>query len=276
MPDKLYSGQMFDPRASRSERNRVFAHTPVEDSLGPVPAWSFSVLQDFEECPHRVQLAKVKKVEQDRGPAANRGNVVHEGAERYIQGKTNHPRDGIPSEDLGKPGNKLFNAQMPLLDKLRERYAKGEVEVEQQWGFDLHWQSTGYFDKNIWARMKLDVLHHESETSAYMIDWKTGRKFGNELKHGSQGICYAVGAFNRYPALEHLTCEFNYLDHDQTFAKVFTRQRTHFLQKRLTERAMKLTTAKVFPPKPSKKACKYCPVKAHCEYVDPAVLPQET
>ena len=44
--------------------------------------------------------------------------------------------------------------------------------------------------KDVWARIKLDAIVHEDETSARVIDYKTGRQFGNEIAHdNSFNIC---------------------------------------------------------------------------------------
>ena len=56
------------------------------DSLGLIPTWSYSALKDYEKCPQRSFLKKIKGIAEPSGPAAQRGNEIHEEAEQYISG----------------------------------------------------------------------------------------------------------------------------------------------------------------------------------------------
>ena len=55
--------------------------------LGDIPAWSYSALKTFEACAYRSYISKVKRIQEDFGPAAARGTAIHEQAEDYVQGK---------------------------------------------------------------------------------------------------------------------------------------------------------------------------------------------
>jgi len=80
-----------------------------------------------------------------------------------------------------------------------------------------------------WARIKLDALVHQDEQSARVIDYKTGKKWGNEISHSQQALLYAIGTFLRYPDLEFVN-----------------------------SRAVKMTTETEFNPTPSKSSCRWC------------------
>lgn len=216
--------------------------------LGPVGTWSMSRLFDFESCPHSVYLAKVCKAPTPSGPAAERGTQIHNHVEGYIQGEH---ADVI----------KEMQGFIKLIDLLRDEYAEARVEVEGDWGFNRQWQTTGWSAPDCWARMKLDAIWFESEQSAHVIDWKTGRKFGNELKHNQQGMGYAIAAFARYPQLEYVRIKFAYLDKNDELIGGYTRHQAELLRPMLTERADKMTTCTDFAPKPSFSACRWCPHK---------------
>ena len=53
--------------------------TPEE--LGLIPAWSHSTLKTFETCAYRSYIAKVRRIQEDYGPAAKRGSEIHQKAE---------------------------------------------------------------------------------------------------------------------------------------------------------------------------------------------------
>jgi hypothetical protein len=213
--------------------------------LGPVGAWSMSRLFDFESCPHAVYLSKVEKMPTPSGPAAERGTQVHDHIEGYIEGR---------HSDVIKEMHHFIK----LIDLLRDEYAAARCEVEGDWAFTRQWDVTSWGSPDAWGRFKLDALWHESETSATVIDWKTGRKFGNELKHNQQGMGYAIAAFLRYPELEYVSVKFAYLDKNDELKGGYTRQQAELLRPGLTERADRMTTCTDFEPKPSFHACRWC------------------
>lgn len=237
----------FDPRAitQRLEIQRQSIIDLRTAPLGEVGQWSMSRLFEFENCPYAVYLGKVKKMPTPSGAAAERGTQVHNHIEGYVQGEHS---DVI----------KEMHGFIKLIDLLRDEFAEARVEVEGDWAYDRQWNTTGWTDKNCWARMKLDAIWHQSETSADIIDWKTGRKFGNELKHNQQGMGYAIGAFRRYPNLQFVNVKFAYLDKNDELTGTYTRKQAELLQPMLTERADKMTTCTDFAPKPSFSACRWC------------------
>lgn len=214
--------------------------------LGTVPTWSMSRLFDFEACPHKVYLSVVEKMPSPSGPAAERGTQIHNHIEGYIQAEHS---DVI----------KEMQGFMPLIDLLRIEYAEARVEVEGEWGFTRDWGVTGWSGNDTWARMKLDAIHFESPTSAKVIDWKTGKKWGNEIKHGQQGMGYAIGAFARYPELEFISVQFAYLDKNDELRATYTRQQAELMRPMLERRADVMTTTVDFEPKPSFQNCRWCP-----------------
>lgn len=223
----------------------------ADQPRGPVPAWSFSQLKKFEECPYRVYLSKVEKHPEPSSTAAERGTMLHDLAEDYIRGNS--------GEEVPRELEKLHMQYHELHDAYQAN--PEQFELEQDWGFTALWQPTGWFAPDIWARMKLDVFWREG-SSAHIIDHKSGRKFGNELKHSDQGLQYAVGAFKRYPTLEYAKVSFYYFDKGEVMTKAFSRDRAMVFLPRIEQRAFALTNAtqeQLTRPKPSKNNCKFCP-----------------
>ncbi len=216
--------------------------------LGLIPAWSHSTLKTFETCAYRSYIAKVKRIAEDFGPAAKRGSEIHEQAEHYVNGTLGEMPDTL---------NK-FTKQF---EHLRKLYNDSKVELEGEWGFTIEWEACHWMAPDVWARIKLDAIVHENETSARVIDYKTGRQFGNEIGHGQQALTYAIGSFLRYPKLQHVQTELWYLDHGTVTEHSYTRDQALLFLPKLHERAMVMTTAEKFPPNPSKTNCKWCSYK---------------
>ena len=247
---------MFNPVAAKAAVDAIQTKIPLREMpLGPLKAWSFSALMEFEGCPYRSFLKRVGGAKEPSGPAADRGSQLHKAIEDYIQGEV-----GELSKDVKK--------HREFIAELRERFIDGVVEVEGDWGFTRDWTVTGWTDKDTWARIKLDAIIHENDTSALVIDWKSGKKFGNELKHAFQLMVYAIGAFKRYPNLEFVQGEMRYIDTGEELIGKYTRQDAERFLTKVEMRALEMTTATEFPPKPSKHNCKWCKLKEPLEGED--------
>lgn len=227
---------------TRADNVKPF-ETPKE--LGQLRSWSYSALKVFEECPYRSYIQKVKKIQEPSGPAAERGTLIHEQAEQYVDGTLGEFPDSC----------KKFKSEF---EELRALYEDAKVELEGEWGFDIEWQPVGWMEKSTWARIKLDALVHEDEQSARVIDYKTGKKWGNEIAHSQQGLLYAIGTFFRYPHLEYVQTEFWYLDKGETTKKTYTREQAMQFAPGWHRRAIIMTTAVDFDPTPSKDSCRWC------------------
>ena len=154
--------------------------------------------------------------------------------------------------------DKIFPKFKDAFEMLQERYAEGKVELEGEWAFDKDWGITDWKAPDAWCRMKLDALYWESDTSALVIDYKTGKKFGNEISHAQQGMIYAVGTFLRYEQLEFIEVAFWYLDHNDTTKQRYSREQAMQFLPRITDRATIMTTDTELAPKPSPSNCKFC------------------
>jgi CRISPR/Cas system-associated exonuclease Cas4 (RecB family) len=230
---------------TQDERPDIAKLAVKPDKLGDVPTWSYSALKVFEECPYRTYISRVKKVREPSGPAAERGTEIHQQAEDFVSGKLGELPDTL----------KKFEDEF---HELRTLFNDAKVELEGEWGFDLDWNPVGWVEQATWARIKLDALVHEDETSARVIDYKTGKKWGNEITHSQQCLLYAIGTFFRYPHLQFVKTELWYLDKSETTIKTFTREQAMNFAPGFYNRAIAMTTCTDFAPTPSKSACKWC------------------
>jgi hypothetical protein len=233
---------------TQSERPDIKKAFEVPTALGPVRAWSYSALKVFEDCPYRTYIQRVRRVQEPSSPAAARGTDIHNEAEGYVNGEIG---DFPPSLEK-------FKSQF---EELRQLYIDAKVELEGEWGFNLEWAPVGWMGADTWARIKLDALVNESETSARVIDYKTGKKFGNEIAHSQQCLLYAIATFFRYPHLEFVQTELWYLDKGETTTKSYTRADAMQFAPGFHKRAITMTTCEDFAPTPSKQACRWCSFK---------------
>lgn len=219
-----------------------------ETVLGPAKNWSFSSLQKYEQCPHYTKLKVVDKApmpERLNSSAAVRGENIHQSAEDYVSGKTN----------ILIPELKDFKAHA---DSLRRLYKDGKVQLEEDWAYDLQLNPVEWKDPTAWLRLKLDVHVELSPTTAVVIDWKSGRRFGNEVKHQQQGALYAGVSAMRLPDVSKFIVEFFYVDQNETSQVIYTRRQAQVHWANFRERALRMTTATKFPAKPSEPNCRFC------------------
>jgi hypothetical protein len=209
-----------------------------------IKSWSYSRLLDFESCALRAKLKYIDKIPEEKGEAAERGTKIHDLAENFVLGKIKT----LPGE--------LVKFRDDFL-ALRARYLEGKVSLEGEWGFDKDWNICGF--KEAWLRMKLDARVSLSKANSLVIDYKTGKRYGNEIKHGEQGLLYAIAEALRAPDVETITVEFWYLDLDEMSSVVYTREQLMRYLPSFEKRGKKMTSATQFPANPNIFSCKWCP-----------------
>lgn len=217
----------------------------------PMRSWSFSSLGDFEKCKFYSFLKRVQKIPEPERPlppgklehANDRGSRVHDHAEMFVRGKEKHIA----------PEMRAFETEFL---SLRESFKDGHVMLEGEWGMDKEWVSMPW-DK-AWLRLKLDALKFISPTEAVVVDYKTGRRFGNEIKHAEQLSLYQLVTFMRFPQLETVHAELWYLDQDELTSMTYQRNQGIRFQHKWDKRAKNMMNATDFPPNPNIFSCKYC------------------
>jgi hypothetical protein len=217
-----------------------------------INSWSHSRVVDFERCRFVAWLKYDQRVPEPARAlppgktehANDRGTRVHQSCEDYVSGI---------SYDLTPEAEKHFGFQIAFL---RTLYEEGMVSLEGEWGLDRGWNPTEY--ATAWHRCKLDAIVHWSPTHATVIDYKTGKKFGNEIKHGEQMQLYVINTFMRYPELEEVTAELWYLDQDQVSSLTFTRMQALKFKKNWDARGHRITSCTDFPPNGNIHSCKWC------------------
>lgn len=220
-----------------------------------IKTWSYSRLTVFEQCKFRAELAYIQKIPEPERPlpkgktehANDRGNRIHTAAELFVK---------VPTGTELIPELKTFANEFV---QLRDLFKQGRVSLEEDWAIDRNWEPCAWNSDTTWGRIKLDAFVVMEDSVAVVIDYKTGKRFGNEIKHGEQGQLYALAAFLRYPDLQKIDVEFWYLDLDEKSHITYTRKQAMRMLDSFEKRALAMTTCEVFPPNPNIFSCKYCP-----------------
>ena len=216
-----------------------------------ISSWSHSKLGDFEKCKFLAWLKHDQKIPEPERPlkpgqtehANDRGTRIHQHAEDYVTGKV----------DAQIPEMREFAQEF---DHLRRLYPSGIVSLEGEWAVDRDWMPTDW--RTGWHRSKVDAIVLPNEHSAIVIDYKSGKRFGNEVKHAEQTQLYALNAVLRYPEIEEVTTELWYLDVKELTSATFTRAQILRFKPNFDRRGSALTDCTDFPPNPNIYSCQWC------------------
>lgn len=215
-------------------------------------SWSFSKLGDFQKCKKYFWLKHEEKIPEPERPlpkgksehANDRGSRIHDNLEGYVRGD---------HDDLCAEADKHFGTE---IDFLRVLHEEGKVELEGEWGMSEAWEISPW--TGAWLRLKLDALVHVGDDEAIVIDYKSGRKNGNEVKHAQQLQLYALVTFLRYPHLEVVDAQLWYVDVNEVTSQTFTRAQGLRFKSGFDKNGRILINTKTWPANPNRFSCQWC------------------
>ena len=221
--------------------------------MNPIDSWSFTKVIDYERCPLYAKLKYVAKIPElprdlpagQTEQASDRGTRVHKAADDFINKRV----------DALDPALREFAPEFHRLRAVKAKDPK-KVRTEENWGFDREWQPVQWF--GAWHRSKVDTEYSLNEYQTIVIDFKTGRRNGNEAKHGQQLQLYGVDTCMRRPLVEEVTAEAWYLDTGEITSAVYPRKVVLAFKKTWANRGLKVTMATEFKANPNRFSCKYC------------------
>lgn len=261
---------------------------PKKQALPLLQAWSYSVYTSWLECPRRTYFRSVAKIRmpEDKGPPLIKGDMVHKAAETYVSTVTRTPK---LEPDIAGATAQLQTLNLPKLDLAREvanlrtaaanlakhkpeleaiRKARGRTEVE--WAFTRQYTPTGWFAKDAWLRIKVDVYTEEYKPQPLLaiIDYKTGKTYP---EHRQQRSLYALGGL-QLVALGALmskadaanvtaTAAHWYTDTGFKDTETFGMASLKPLVREWAARTKEMLNDTVYPARPSARACRFCPYK---------------
>ena len=150
-----------------------------------IPAWSFSSIKTFDQCPKKYYHLKVAKDFQEDQNAEHLiyGTRFHEAAEFYI-------RDD-------KPLPHEFNYAKATLDRLKA--FPGEKLCEYEMGLTENLEPCGFKDPNVWWRGIADLIVLRDDV-AFVLDYKTGKSA--KYADTKQLKLLAAAVFTHYPEIK--------------------------------------------------------------------------
>lgn len=217
-----------------------------------MPAWSYSSIKTFEQCPKKYYHLRIAKdVVDTPGPEADYGTEVHAAAEAYIRDGTPVP----PKYDIIRPAVERL-AEFP-----GDKYCEMKLGVRRS---DAGYEPCGFFDRDVWYRGIIDLLIVNG-TKARLIDYKTGK---NARYADTKQLDLMAGAiFVHFPEVETIKAGLLYVVSEEFPRKDYRRGVGDPLAV-FTNQLERLDAAMdngVWNPKPSGLCKRHCPVM-QCEH----------
>lgn len=201
-------------------------------------AWSYSRWETYKNCPRKFYYGAILRLPQEPSAPMLRGKILHEQLANYISGKTT----ALPALDTGAS----------LVNEMR---AQPNKIVEEQWGFNRHWQPCGWFGKDTWMRAILDVLVLYEDSSAEAIDHKFGKRYG---KHDDQMELFAVATMLKIPSVREVGTRLVYYTTGEEDYGHYTRMELPKLIKKWEANVAPMMADTEFAATPN-EMCRFCP-----------------
>lgn len=217
----------------------------------PVTAWSYSRLNTYEQCPLKFKLTVIEGLKEPGSAAMDRGAEVHKQGELYLKDHVKELPDVY----------KLLALEMEAAKALQ---AKSELEVT----FTKDWGITGWFEKDAWVRIKIDIMVLDKDTMR-IIDIKTGKNRGG---YEAQLELYAIAALVLYPDIKHIVAELWFVDTGEIVATshgAYTHAMLPDLKRKWEARVLPMFEDTIWPARPN-SFCGFCHFRkannGPCEY----------
>ena len=230
----------------------VAAATP-----GLIKRWSWTLLSAWERCPRQAEY-KFKRVEPDRekSPAAERGILIHRKVEDILNGEAEWSELDIKHDtEFWRQNVEAITPEESL------RLVERKTAVTQDW------EPTEWKAEDAWAVGIPDllVLDLERPLQATVVDFKSGRSFGNEISHMSQLMSYASLLSPSLPHIQTWHLEAWYLDEGKVRDRDVPAEAIEAWKRNYIAKGQALSSANFFPANPSKKKCEWCDWRLKCE-----------
>ncbi len=161
--------------------------------------WSYSALNDYENCPKRYAHARFYCDSPFRDSEALRwGYRVHRAGELFLQGR--NPDD----DEALKPVEPYVTAMLRS-----GHFPEAELAITLTEDF----RTTTWWAEDAWLRVKIDVVLTKAKTTALLYDYKTGATIRDDP--AQLKLCAAVLSTVR-PHLEHFEGKYIWTAHKTT------------------------------------------------------------
>lgn len=232
-------------------------------------AWSWSRLDDFENCPRKFLHKYILKDLPRQGyiPHLEKGKYYHHGLEMMVKHGYEAALDMLPADTRDKQEwkPKVLKSMLqhkPIVDAVRNAPI---FHAELSIAYDVNMSKVDWFGKTVWCRVIYDAVAIWPGQKAFVLDWKTGKhkeKITDQLK------LFGGSALHEYDVPEVET-DYIWLEHGKRTKSVYRQQDKEPIWQDFRERSNLIQVAQEagnWPANPN-PLCAWCDVTPDkCEY----------
>lgn len=215
------------------------------------PYWSWSKLQLYRKCPLAARFKYVDHIPEPERPTADkgaeRGLRIHAAMEAYLVNNASLPQEA-----------ETFRVQAEALRDLNP-------SVEQKTFFDSNWRPCK--EENYWLIVIQDA-NVVTQDFALTVDFKTGKRFGNEASHMGQKLLYSITNWRLNDSLDEYIAEMWYLDQKDIWSTTFPVEQLAQSMARFDNEVDAMLNDTLFRPRANIHSCRFCPYSprgnGHC------------
>ena len=204
-----------------------------------ISQWSYSRYAQWVACPFAAYQKYVLKKKDESSPAMERGSAIHKKIEDYLKGTTKV----VPVEV-----DKQLHGYYKLLKK--EKY-----QPELELAFTAKWEPTGWFDRNVYVRIKVEAL---APDASVIIDHKTGQPRGG---YGEQMELYGLAGHLLNPTAVVVRADLAFTDKGIVVEESFRLRELKKFARKWDAKVKPMLMDRTFTPAPSEESCKWCVFK---------------
>jgi hypothetical protein len=221
--------------------------TPGPAPPRPIVAWSFSVLEMFENCNYKYWWLRIAKKGSDINKWNASGDREHDHFQQYLK--------------IGLALPPPLRQFTPMLDMMKS--APGQLLVEHKMTIDANFKPCRGNDwDHAWLRVNSDVMIINGAKANY-FDWKSGKFYPKD----DQIDLTALMIFCQFPEVQQVNAGLVFYKHNKVHPGIVHRRDAPLLWNSFLGRVRELENAIKTDhfPKTQNPLCAYCPVH-DCQY----------
>jgi hypothetical protein len=230
--------------------SRFSTTKPIQYGPKETFTWTYTKLRDWLICPRKHNNTRKKLFPEPTTTALAEGDAMHRAFQRRVQSSMTLPTAYTHLKDWGDDAAKLMHPlQITMVEK--------EIALTR----DL--KVTGYFDNNVWTRMKIDLVKlFPNKTGksmvALLVDYKSGMPKDDII----QLAIYSQGLFSAFDDLIGIRAEYWWVKIKDKSHEMFERKDMDELWAELNPKLAEMERAYIednFPAKQNGLCKEYCP-----------------
>jgi DNA helicase II / ATP-dependent DNA helicase PcrA len=277
LDDKLFEIQQSEKIEKAESKNKVVKEEDIDESYQPPKKFSFTQLQDYNDCPYKYRFKYVLKVPTKGSKNFSYGNTIHNTLQKFFQLTT---ESGKPTLDdlLGIYQDSFIDDWYPDKETKSTYYQKGLESLETF--YKLYKEKppeVKFIEYPFTLKIKdgKDIISisgkidrvDQTGKSVRIVDYKTGKaKDQLQAEDKEQLLIYQMATED---ILKEVVGEliFYYLDNNQKISFLGTEKDTSKVREKIINSVRQIKSRSFSAkPKMGARSCQWCDFNSICDF----------